>query len=243
MRSLIIVLFLMPLTALSSFSQAERSDIRKGNNLYKEGKFTEAEVKYKQAEAKNVGSYEAAFNLGGALYKQQRYEDAAVGYAKLVQDGSDVGRQSEAFYNLGNTQMKMRKLDESIEAYKEALRRNPTDMQAKFNLAYAQKLKQEDDKKNDENKDQNKDQNKDNQDQNKDQNKDNQDQNKDNKDQNKDNKDKQDQKQDKQNQQQQQQKQDNERMLKAVQASEDKTKKKVDEKQAEAVGSSDGKNW
>ena len=97
------------------------------------------------------------------------------------------------------------KFDESIESYKKALRLNPTDMDTKYNLAYAQLLKkkqeqqqqqqqQNQDQNKDQDKKQDKDQNKDqqNQDQNKDQQNKNQDQNKDQ--QNKDQEKQQDQK-------------------------------------------------
>lgn len=244
---------------LTVSAQKERVDIRAGNKLFKEGKYTEAEVNYKRALEKSITSYEGNFNLSNSLYKQQRYEDATVGYAKLAEDGSNPAAQANSLYNMGNSLVKQRKLDEAIEAYKNTLRLNPSDQDAKFNLAYAQKLKQEEDKKNQDNKDnkdQNKDQNQDqNKDQNQDQNQDNKDQNKDKKDQDKDkDKDNKDQDKDKDNKDQQDQKsdpkpenspsrEDAERMLKAVQAAEDKTKKDMDEKKAQAVGVRGGKNW
>lgn len=231
MRNLSIILLLLPLAA---FAQKERSDVRTGNKLYDKGKYPEAEVEYKRALEKNINSYEANFNLAGALYKQGRYEDAISILQKTAQDGSDLENQSKALYNLGNNLLKLRKLDESIESYKSALRINPTDVQAKFNLAYAQKLKQEDENK-DKNQDQNQDQNQNqnNQDQNQDQN-----QNQDKQD------DKQDKKDDKQNQQQPPpQKSEAERMLKAIQAAEDNTKKKVDEQKVQVVGKQQGKQW
>lgn len=231
----------------TALAQAERSDIRKGNDFFKQGKYPQAETAYKQAIGKNVGSYEGAFNLGGSLYKQQRWEEAAAGYAKLASEKGNSDRQSEAFYNLGNSNVKMRKLQEAIDSYKDALRINPSDAQAKFNLAYAQKLKEEEDKKN------NQDQNKDNQDQNNNQNKDNQDQKDDkkddNKDKNKDKDDKQDPNKDKKDQekeqpQKQQPNREAQQMLNAVQAAEDKTKEKLDkQKEAEAVGVRGVKQW
>lgn len=239
----LIILTLLSTLAVTASGQGERSDVRRGNELFQQGLYTQAETAYKQAQQKNATSYESAFNLGGALYKQNRWEEAAAGFSKLIEDKSDRTRQSEALYNLGNTYVKMRKLPEAIESYKNALKLNPSDVQAKFNLAYAQKLKEEDDKKNqDQNKDKDKDQNQ-NQDQNKDKNEDQkQDQNKDKeKDKNKDpNKD------DQQDQQppQQQPSKDSEQMLKAVQAAEDQTKQKVDKQKAEAVGKSGGsKQW
>lgn len=227
---------LMPLGAVA---QKERGDIRSGNKNFEKGDFSSAEVDYKRALSKEQSSLPAYFNLGGAVYKQNRYEEAEKLYKSISEMPLDSVTRAQSIYNQGNAQISSRqaspqKLDEAIESYKQSLRLNPNDMDAKFNLAYAQKLKQEQNK--DKNKDQQKDQDKQ-QDQNKDQNKDQQ------KDQDKpqdQNKNKQ-----KQDQQQSQNKQDNERTLKAIQAAEDKTKRQMDEqkdKQQVVVGSGT-KNW
>jgi len=62
-----------------------------------------------------------------------------------------------ASYNAGNAALAGQQIDAAIEAYKSALRLTPGDMQAKFNLAYAQKLKRQQEQQNDQNQDQNKD--------------------------------------------------------------------------------------
>lgn len=232
------------------WAQKERADIRAGNRAYYEGKYPEAEVGYKRAIEKNISSYEANFNLAGALYKQGRYDDAAATYQKLAQDGTDTEHQASTYYNMGNTYVKQRKLDEAIEAYKNALRLTPDDKEAKFNLAYAKKLKQDEDKKNDQN--QNQDQNQDrnqngggggNDDRNRDKN---QDQNKNNDKNNDRNGDRNEDKPDGGQSPQQQpsaSRDESERLLRAIQASEDKTKKKVDAEKAQAVGARGGKQW
>lgn len=247
------------------WAQKERADIRAGNRAYYEGKYPEAEVGYKRAIEKNISSYEANFNLAGALYKQGRYDDAAATYQKLAQDGTDTERQASTYYNMGNTYVKQRKLDEAIEAYKNALRLTPDDKEAKFNLAYAKKLKQDEDKKNDQNQNQNQDQNQDrnqngggggnddrNRDKNQDQNKNN-DKNRNNNDPDKNNDKNNDRNGDRnedkpdggQSPQQQPSasRDESERLLRAIQASEDKTKKKVDAEKAQAVGARGGKQW
>ena len=81
--------------------------------------------------------------------------------------------RAEAFYNLGNAQFKQEKYPEALESYKNSLRMNPADQEAKYNYAYTKRLLQKQ-----QNEDQNKDQNKDQQnsggqDQNQDKNKDN----------------------------------------------------------------------
>lgn len=258
MRRLLLIHTLL-LVPVAAWGQKERADIRQGNRAYYEGKYPEAEVGYKRAIEKNIGSYEANFNLAGALYKQGRYDDAAATYGKLAQDGTDAQRQASTYYNMGNTYVKQRKLDEAIEAYKNALRLVPEDKEAKFNLAYAKKLKQEEEKKNKDNQDnQNQNQNQDQnggggggQDNNNDQNK-NDDPNRDkdknrnqNPDQNKGDGD-QDKNRDQDNrggQQPSASRDESERLLRAIQASEDNTKKKVDAEKAAAAGVRGGKQW
>lgn len=226
------ILMLMPLGAMA---QGERGEIRSGNKNFEKGDFSAAEVNYKRALSKEQTSLPAYFNLGGAVYKQNRYDEAEKLYKSIAEMPLDSMMHAQTLYNMGNAQLSARntspeKLDQAIESYKQSLRLNPKDMDAKFNLAYAQKLKQE------QNKDQDKDQNKDQKDQNKDQQQDQNDQ-------------KQDPKQDQQKQDQQQQQpqnqQDNERTLKAIQAAEDKTKRQMDErkeKEGVVVGRG-GKNW
>lgn len=207
-----IVLLLLP---LSLMGQQERKYIRKGNRLYEKGNYAGSETQYHRAEGIDEPVPDASFNVGDALYKQGKYQEAAGNFSESADASKEPGKQAEALYNLGNSLLKDNKFSEAIEAYKKSLLISPDNMQAKYNLAYAQDQlkKQQDQQKQDQNKDQQKqDQNKDqqNKDQNKDQNK--QDQNKDQQkqDQNKNdqNKDKQqngqnknDQGQDQQNQQ------------------------------------------
>ncbi len=274
MRSTII-LGLMLLIAGSASGQKypERRDIRSGNKLYEKGDYTEAEVAYRRALEKNAESYEANFNLADALYKQKRYDEAAQMNAQLAADSAYMENAAAAYFNQGNALFQQRKLEEALEAYKNCMRLDPNDQQAKFNYAYTKKLLEKDNQnqqqnnqnnqqnQQDQNKDQNKDQNdnqqnqnKNQQDQNKDKDQDQKDQNNnqnDQNDQNQQNDDKSggqnpDQQQD-QNQQPQLQnggmsREEAERMLDAVQGSEDNTKKKVDAQKVRAVGAS-GKNW
>lgn len=278
MRSTII-LGLMLLIAGSASGQKypERRDIRSGNKLYEKGDYTEAEVAYRRALEKNAESYEANFNLADALYKQKRYDEAAQMNAQLAADSAYMENAAAAYFNQGNALFQQRKLEEALEAYKNCMRLDPNDQQAKFNYAYTKKLLEKDNQnqqqnnqnnqqnnqqnQQDQNKDQNKDQNDNQQDQNKNQQDQNKDKNQDQKDQNNNQNDQNDQNQqndDKsggqnpdqqqdQNQQPQPQnggmsREEAERMLDAVQGSEDNTKKKVDTQKVRAVGAS-GKNW
>jgi len=187
----IVILILFTLSAPALFAQKEKGDIRKGNQLYQEQKYKEAEESYRNSVAKKDQSVEGNFNLGDALYKQKNFKDAQTQFSRIASSSNDKNVIAKAYHNLGNSLLESKKLEESIDAYKKSLINNPKDDQTRYNLAYAQKMlqKQKDqDKKNQQNKDQNK-----NQDKNKDQNKDQQNKDQQNKDQNKkdqDNKDK-----------------------------------------------------
>jgi Ca-activated chloride channel family protein len=233
-RFIVSILFI--LSMLSVYAQHENKDIRNGNKLYEEKKFIAAERKYKDALMKNKSSNEAGFNLGDALYEQKKYDAAADQFIATAKSSKDKNIQSQAYHNLGNAYLKNQKFEESINAYKNALKLNPEDDDTRYNLAYAKsKLiqQQQQNKSKDKNQDNNK--NKDKKEQ------DNQD-SKDNKDkENKDKKEQQDKKESEENkkkeeeQKQAQQnpkmsKEDAERLLNALNNKEkdlhDKLKKK-----------------
>ena len=77
------------------------------------------------------------------MYKQEKYEDAARSFNKLAENETDPLKLGELYHNMGNSFLKANQLDASIEAYKQALRNNPSDDETRHNLAYAQKMKQE----------------------------------------------------------------------------------------------------
>lgn len=120
--------------------QKERKFIREGNDHYENGRFEEAEVLYRKALGAGKGMHKSKFNLGDALYKQGKYDQAGKQFSGLTghqQDKKDIAR---VYHNLGNALLKENRIDESIEAYKNALRNNPGDMETKYNLAYAMHL-------------------------------------------------------------------------------------------------------
>ena len=252
MKQFFVIIFVLVSTSCLLAQRQVRKDIRKGNNAYKEQLYNAAEASYKSALEKNASSPEAIYNLANAYYKQGNWDNALKTYQQyLTAENKDHAKMGAAWHNIGNTMLQKKDLKQSMEAYKKALRLNPNDDEARYNLATVQKLlkDQQDNKQNqDQNKDQDKDKNKDkdkNQDQNKDQNKDNKDKKDDkDKDQNKDqNKD---QKQD----QQPQMSQDNiQQLLKAIEQDEKETQEKVqqikaaDRKQKNENNRKQNKDW
>ena len=139
MRSLPLV-FAVMLCSVSVQAQSDRSLIRSGNNAYKENKFSDAEVNYRKALEKSKELPQGTFNLGDALYKQGRYNEAAEQYAIALTNNNNQSTKGQTYHNLGNAFLKGKKLPESIAAYQNALKLNPKDMDTKYNLEYAKAL-------------------------------------------------------------------------------------------------------
>lgn len=168
--------------------------------------------------------------------------------------------RADAFYNLGNSQFIQQKLQEALKSYRQSLVLRPDDMEAKYNYALTKKLleqqqqQQQDQQNNDQNQDQQQDENQ-NQDQNQ-QGDNNQNQNQDKNDQSDNKQDKNedqqgggDQEQKEQPQQPQGQKpksgmseEQQQQLLNAIQAQEDKTQEKLDEKK-KGIIIRGKKNW
>ncbi|MBN2765330.1 MAG: tetratricopeptide repeat protein [Paludibacteraceae bacterium] len=135
---ILIILFVLPLTA-----QEESPDVRSGNKMYKAEKFTDAEVAYRKGLEKNPKSFEANYNLGNALYRQGKYNEALEQYkTSLALQPDQKTKVASALHNAGNALLNEKKIEESIAAYKMALKANPKDNGTRYNLAYAQTLLQ-----------------------------------------------------------------------------------------------------
>ena len=263
-KLLYIILFLFAAAGAQAQQLPERSLVRKGNRQYNKGNYEQSIGRYEQALQAAPGQFEATYNLGNALYKAERFDRAEQTMQQAAADSlrADTER-AEAFYNLGNAQFKQQKYQEALESYKQSLRLNPSDMEAKYNYAYTKRLLDQNknggggggndqkDQDKDQDKDQNKDQNQNGQgQQNPDQKGDQKDQKGDPKDQQDDQKqDPQDGKGDKGDKGDQQGQptpsgispQEQQQMLDAIQAQEDKTQEKLKEKQGVVVRGK--KNW
>lgn len=231
--------------SISMVAQQEKKFIKEGNENYTDKKYSDAEKKYKQGVSKNKDSYKAAFNLGDAYYKQGKYEEAAEQFQLLTHKATSKDTLSKAYHNLGNSLLQSKKFEESINAYKNALKNNPNDEDSRYNLAYAQRMLKQEQQQQQQNKD---DQNKDNKD-----NKDKKDKDKKDKDKDKKDKDqKEDQKDDKgeknkeQKKQQQQgqiSKEDAQRLLDALQNDEKNLQDKMKKEKAKGVKVQIDKDW
>jgi len=223
-------------------AQPYKKYIRQGNKEYGKSNFAESEISYRKASDNSKKSPEAVFNIGDALYKQNKFEDAGKQYIENINLNEDRDKKSAGYYNLGNSLLQSKKIEESIEAYKNSLKLNPGSKEAKYNLAYAQDLLQQEKEKQqqqqqnkDDKKDQDKEDNKKDQQKQDDKNQDQQ------KDQNK--KDEQDKQQQEQQQQQGISKDDAQRLLNSLANDEKNVQEKVKLAKAAKAKVKTVKNW
>ena len=239
---------------LSLQAQNDRKVNRRGIKSYKQAEFSEAEIQFRKAEDINQNSFEAEYNTGAALYKQEKYEESFEQYETLSEKAEDPLTMANVWHNAGNSLLESQKYGESIEAYKNSLRLNPSDQDTKYNLAYAkQKLQEQQEQEQEQNQDQQDQENQDqqeqeNQDQQEQENQEQQDQ-EDEEQQDQDQQEQENQEQENQEQQEQQaqpleiSREDAERMLDAIQQQEKDVKEKVDKQKAAAAKVKTEKDW
>lgn len=131
-------------------AQKENAAITNGNNLYKKNNFAQSAAEYKKALSLAPENPVANYNLGNAAFKANDYEAALNSYDAAIKNGKDKPGMEQAYYNQGVAYSKQKKLAESIQAWKNALKLEPDDNEARENLqkALLEKKKQdEDDKK------------------------------------------------------------------------------------------------
>lgn len=143
------LIFLIVATSLVSAQTPGRSKVLEGNKLFTEEKYDEANNAYRDAQLDNPTSAVIDYNIANTLYEKKKYEEAIKLYDKVSKNADDPLFQAQAYYNLGNTLYRLNKWQESILAYTEALKLNPEDEDAKYNLEYVRtKLKQNADQQN-----------------------------------------------------------------------------------------------
>ncbi len=167
-KYILFVVFLLSAVAVSA-QKAERNYIRKGNRLFNDSIFVDAEVNYRKALEVNPKSTVSMYNLGNTLSQQQKFQDAMEQYVSASNIEKDKMKLAHIYHNMGVLLQAGKDYAKAVDAYKMSLRNNPTDDETRYNLALAQKMLK-DQQQNQQNQDQNQDQNKDQQkqDQNKD---------------------------------------------------------------------------
>jgi tetratricopeptide (TPR) repeat protein len=125
--------------------------VQRGNTLYQQGQYHEAEQQYAEAAQQLPEAKEIPFNQGNVFYKQQDYGKALEHYERALQT-PDPMLESRTKYNLGNVkyQQALHALSNPQEAathlqaamtyYRDSLEREPQQQDARYNLELAQRL-------------------------------------------------------------------------------------------------------
>jgi len=111
--------------------------ILKGNDLYKQQQYQQAEQAYAEVLTTDPNNATAKFNQANALYKQNKADEAIRVLNDLAFKTTDPSVKAKAYYNKGAILSGQKKLEESIDAYKDALRQDPADKDARENLQKA----------------------------------------------------------------------------------------------------------
>ena len=144
MRILFTTILLCTISLL--FAQQEGHDLRRGNKQYNDSNYTEAEVNYRRGLDKNDQSFEGHFNLGDALFRQEKYPEALEQYAeaeKLLKTDDKTrkeqinSRLAATYHNMGNALYAQQQYDKAVAAYQQSLRLNPKDNDTRYNLVKA----------------------------------------------------------------------------------------------------------
>jgi Ca-activated chloride channel family protein len=118
-------------------AQDENAAIREGNKLYHEKQYDKALPSYQRAVEQNPQNATARLNLANARFRTGNFPEAEKSFDDLIEKSTDKNYKVKGHYNKGVTFTKQSKLQESIDAYKNALKLDPTDEDARFNLQKA----------------------------------------------------------------------------------------------------------
>ncbi len=129
--------------------------MRKGNEYYKQKNFDASAQEYNKALTADSKNTTAHYNIGNAQFRNNKLDEAIASYDNSISNSDNRPIREKAFYNKGVAFSKQKKLNESIDAWKESLKLDPNDMDARENLQKAlMELKKQQDQQNKENKDQ-----------------------------------------------------------------------------------------
>lgn len=180
MKNLVYILVFL---SFVGFAQEKDKALMQANDLIFEANekvdedFINAEVEYRKAISKKPSYAKGKYNLGNAYYKSGLFDEALLRHLEAAENATTKKEKHKAYHNIGNALMKQNMCKEAVEAFKNALRNNPSDEETRYNFALAKECAEqqgqgEDDESEDENEDENKedqkeegDENEDNQDQ------------------------------------------------------------------------------
>ncbi len=166
-----ILVYILVITTLNVFSQENEKKqleavqqaqelVYEGNELALNDDYINAEMEYRKAISKQPNMAVGNYNLANSYYEKGNLEEALFRLEQAAKSATTKEEKYKAYHNIGNVLMQNKKCKEATEAFKNALRNNPSDEETRYNFALAKECAEEQQDKEDENKDEN-DENKD----------------------------------------------------------------------------------
>ena len=140
MKKFFSIVLCVLLSGASLFAQEDKKDVRRGNKDYRKSNFKEAEIDYRKALLKDSTSFAATYDLANALYSQKDYEGAANTLEKLSKSAPESQYADRYYFNKGNVSLQKKDYKTAVDDFKQALLREPGDLQAKESYIYAKKM-------------------------------------------------------------------------------------------------------
>lgn len=135
-RYIYILLMLLSFTSVAA-QRSYREHLRSGNKIYSDSIYDKSEIEYRKAIEKDGKDADAHFNLGNALFFQNKGEEALKEYELAAMYETDKGRLAQIYHNMGVLMQSAKDYKNAVEAYKQSLRNNPNDHETRYNLALA----------------------------------------------------------------------------------------------------------
>ena len=135
---------LVALTVLAAVSctSAAAEQNQAANTLYARSDFRGALARYRDLQRDRPELAQLGVNAGNALSRLQEHARALADYAAAARS-EDTRVRLHAQYGRGSALFRQGRLDEARDAFKDALRADPTDRDAKFNLEVIDRIRSE----------------------------------------------------------------------------------------------------
>jgi Ca-activated chloride channel homolog len=111
--------------------------LKKGNRLFVKGDYADALKAYNDALVDAPNSSVLHFNAGDAAYQTGAFENADAEFQQAERLAQPPVIKAASWYNRGNALFRQQRWADAVDAYKESLRINPNDADAKYNLGVA----------------------------------------------------------------------------------------------------------
>ena len=123
----------------ASAQKSYREYMRSGNKLYADSLYDKAEVEYRKALELDPNGCEALYNLGNALLRQNKAQDAMDQFTIAQKRATEKQQLAQIHHNMGVICQASKDNAHAVEFYQQALRENSTDHETRYNLAVAMK--------------------------------------------------------------------------------------------------------